>query len=116
MSKDFGEKERNEKWEPTTKEIEDLRTELKKFPQKMIGTKLVSPFDQYLISLKVINLDENGHVWCIAPEGHTRLSAINAKLEWKEWFEQERFFERFPEERQKFIEKISAMRSKMIIN
>lgn len=104
-----------EKWEPTSGEIEDLRRELKKFPQKIIETKLVSPFDQYLISLKVIYLDD-GHIWVKDPVSHQRKSTINAKLEWKEFFETERLFQQFPEERRLFAEKVSAMRNKMIIN
>jgi hypothetical protein len=114
MSKDFGDKAKSDKWEPSTREIEDLRTELKEFPQKLIGSKLVCPFDQYLISLGTIKL-EDGQIVVRDPEGHQRLAAINAKLEWKEWFEHERTMKQFPEEKQIFLEKVFKLKEKLSV-
>lgn len=104
------EEKKSNVWEPTTKEVEALRSELKKFPQKKIGSRLVSPFDQYLMSLKVIRLDENGHIWVKDPMGHTRLSKVNAKLEWKEHYEQERLYGQFPGEKKAFLDKYFTLK------
>lgn len=74
------------RYEPSRKEMVDLWKEVQPFKQKLMGTKLVSPFDQYLMSLKVQSIDEKGQVTVHDPEGYERLSKINARMELLEYY------------------------------
>lgn len=99
--------------QPSRKEMVELYRELQQFPQKLIGNTLVSPFDQYLLSLKVISLNETGQFLVHDPGGHERLSKINALMESLEYYKQEAVFKKHPEKRDAFIEKMQALKAKM---
>jgi hypothetical protein len=109
MKNDF-EDTKQDKWEPTSKEMDDLELALKDFPQKEIRGRLKSPFDQYLKFLGVIRFGEYVEPICRDVSGHTRLSKINARLEYRQAKRDERFFQKFPEER---IALVNSMKSLM---
>lgn len=114
MKEDFEDK-KSKQVEITTRDIEQMRKDLLPFKQKMIGKRLASPFEQYLVSLKTLSISDLGQLICHDPEGHERLSKINAKLELREYYEQEKVFQQFPEERELFANKVSALRSKFTV-
>lgn len=109
MKEDFEDAPKSKRYEPTLKEILDLGLELKKFPQKEINGKLVSPFDQYLVSIGVISFGKHMQIWCKDPAGYERLAKTNARLELRQYHEQEKLFQQFPEERVIHWKKIHNM-------
>lgn len=109
MKDDFEDKPKG-RYEPTKKEMDDLERELKKFPQKEINGKLVCPFDQYLAFLGVIRFGDHMQIWCKDIAGHERFAKINAKLELRQFYEQENLFQQYPEERKALANKFLTMR------
>jgi hypothetical protein len=111
MSK-FKEKEETTFKEPeiTTRDIENLRSELKRFPQMKINGALVSPFEQYLCSLGTMKFSNSGIIVHDAV-GYTRMSKINAKLEMKQYYEEEDFMNQNPEARAAQQTRLNAMKA-----
>lgn len=93
--------------EPITgKEIENLRLALR-------DIKSNYRFREYLLDLKVISI-KNG-VWIVHDQsGYNRLSKINAKLELRQYYEDQDHFNAFPEARDAHFEKISALKNKLV--
>lgn len=115
MSKYKEKSEKDEKKELYTEE------DYKRFCEVMndfIGNKriydtLYSPFERYLHSLKVISFSEVGRYRVHDPMGHTKLSAMNARFELREYHRQEEFMQQNPEARTAFQERIAAMRKNL---
>lgn len=70
----------------TREEMDDLEKKLLKFPQKEVNGKLLSPFDQYLISIDVRGQYDNGILFCVDPKEDTRLGKINSEMETREYY------------------------------
>lgn len=112
--KEEDKKDSKGRYEPSRKEMVDLYKELQNFPQKLIGNRLVSPFDQYLISLKVQSMDEHDQFVVHDSEGNERLSKINAMMELLQYHKQEKLYEQFPAERKALADRVKALRDTMI--
>lgn len=98
--------------EITSRDIENLRGELKRFPQTRINGRLISPFEQYLISLNVMKYSNDGVVVHDAV-GYTRMSKINSKLELRQFYEDQEHFAAFPEAKEAQLEKISSLKKEL---
>lgn len=95
-------KEKPQQPEITGRDIEDLRTALKAFTSNY-------RFRDYLADLKVITVKDG--TWVVHdPVGYTRLSQINAKLELRQYYEDQEHFAAFPEAKQAHLDKISDLR------
>lgn len=112
--KEDEQKDSKGRYEPSRKEMVDLYKELQNFKQKLIGNRLVSPFDQYLISMKTQSINEDGQFVVHDPEGHERLSKINAMMELLEYYKQEELYKEFPAEKKALADRVKALRDKMI--
>lgn len=115
MKNDFEDQPKSKRYEPSVKEINDLERSLKPFTQKAINGKLVSPFDQYLLSLGVIRFGAQMETWCRDSEGYERLAKTNARLEMRLYYAQEKLFQQFPEERKVRMAKYFSLRKGMTL-
>lgn len=93
---------------PTYREVEDLRSALKGFHQKVMNGVIVSTFDQFLISQNIRKLSDDGmlSVYSDRCSEDYQYCRINASLELWDYFKDEDTFRQFPEERKLFHEKI----------
>jgi hypothetical protein len=78
---DFGEQENK----ATDDEMDDLLKKVNTFTQKKIGKKLISPYEQYLLSIKVRGFDVEGNQVVRDILEEHRLSRINTAMEWREY-------------------------------
>lgn len=80
---------------------------------KKINDTLYSPFERYLASLKVISYREVGRFCVHDAVGFTKLSAMNARYELREYHKEEEFMRQNPEARTAFQERIAKMRENL---
>lgn len=89
--------------EPITgKDIENLRAALKEYKSNY-------RFRDYLVDLKVISV-KNG-AWVVHdPAGYSRLTRMNAKLELRQYYEDQEHFAQFPESKKQHLERLAGLR------
>lgn len=114
MAKKDKDLEFKEKWEPTREDVATLRENMKPFSQRKIHDRLYSSFDQYCASIHIIRIDEYG-ITVLDPMGRTRLNEVDSYRQSLDRFEIERMFQTYPEEREKYMEKIKSMRPANLI-
>lgn len=70
----------------TKEDLQKLSEALTPFKQKEVNGKLLSPFDQYLISIGVLGQYDNGVLFCYKPVEFDRLSKTNSQMELIDYF------------------------------
>lgn len=96
-------------FEPTRDEITALLKEVEATPQERIGGKLQPRIDVIAQKRGILTFDQWGNILMRQPSKYNDLLAIYKKVQGIRWAEQERVFEAFPEEREKFNGKIKDM-------
>lgn len=111
MSK-FKEKEVSAIPEIATKDIDNLRQELKSYTQKRINGRLTSQFEQYLLDLGTVVM-RGDEIHVKDPAGYTRMSKINSKMELLDFYSDQEYYRNNPDMQKKQTDKLKAMREAM---
>lgn len=98
--------------EIATKDIDNLREELKSYTQKRINGRLTSQFEQYLLDLGTVVM-RGDEIHVKDPAGYTRMSKINTKMDLLDYYSDEEYLRNNPEMKKKQTEKLKAMREAM---
>jgi len=99
----------SEVFEPTGEEIRDMRLSLRNFPLKKINGVLQGGFEQYCVSKGVLRFNDKGGLVVLNAAAYDNLREIHWKVRGIEWGEQERIFNAFPEERDKWYASIRGL-------
>lgn len=78
-----------------------------------VNDTLYSPFERYLHSLGVIRFNEISRFTVKDATGYTKLSAMNARYDLREYYKDEEFMRQNPEARTAFQERIAKLREKL---
>lgn len=103
----FQGKEEKEIWEPSQEDARSLRVKLQEYEPDYR-----SRFERYMESLGIIRFDEFKQIVVRQPENFWKFQQILAKMEGQDYAERERNFKAFPEEKEKYLIKLSETLAK----
>lgn len=90
-------------------ELDQLRADMKDKTQVRMNGRLQSRFYQVMFDRDILKLLDTGDVSVRNPFEYTRMNRANSMIEAADAKEQDSFFAAYPEEKQKWLQKIQEM-------
>ena len=111
FARKFREASQSEKWQPSSREANEMREGMSKFDVKVINGRTWYPFEQYAASQTLIKAGKHGEFIVLNTTGWKHALETKDYMEWQNEQDRQSLFAAFPDEKEAYESRVELIKN-----